>query len=150
MGVKVVDFGESKEITTVEELRFALDRANVKALFFDPIYDLKDNLLLLRKAIPDFFQYDDSHGQLFHSKHYPNLIYFIQTGFDVEMGCLNYKSMFLHHPMIPLVRKTASATTDITPLYSTLDMKTISHGEALTNRTWDFAKKIIEKQYYEL
>lgn len=29
---------------------------------------------------------DDQHGQLFHSKHFPKLRYFVHTGYDVEIG----------------------------------------------------------------
>jgi len=29
---------------------------------------------------------DDARGQFFHSKYYPNLKFFVQTGFDYEQG----------------------------------------------------------------
>ena len=29
---------------------------------------------------------DDTKGQYFHSKYFPELKYFIQTGFDIEIG----------------------------------------------------------------
>ena len=151
MGTEVVDFGGSDSISTVEDLRSALSSANMKALFFEPTTESQDNLLLLRKAIPELYYYDDSHGQMFHSKYYPNLMYFVHTGFDIEMGCLNYKSMFLHNPESSLVDATATATRDDMALYSSLHSgKKITHGEVLANNTWGFAKKLVEKQYFEL
>ena len=72
-------------------------------------------------------------------------------GFDIEMGCLNYKSMFLHNPESSLVDATATATRDDMALYSSLHSgKKITHGEVLANDTWGFAKKLVEKQYFEL
>jgi acyl-CoA synthetase (AMP-forming)/AMP-acid ligase II len=150
MGVEVVDYGESDAISTVEDLRSALGSASVKALFFEPTTASQDNLLLLRQAIPEFYHYDDSHGQMFHSKYYPSLAFFVQTGFDIEMGCLNYKSLFLHHPETSLVDSTAAATKDDMPLYSSLASGAkASHGDVLKDDTWGFAKKIVEKQYFE-
>ena len=98
-------------IDNVADLRNALKLANCKAIFFDPVTETQDNLLLLRKAIPEFYECkthqfyrhsfshihhilsvsdvdDDSHGQFFHSKYYPTLKYFVQTGFDNELGTL--------------------------------------------------------------
>ena len=80
--------------------------SNCKSVYFDPIDETHDKLKLLRQAIPEFFHCttafilsistwyfidDDTNGQLFHSKHFPNLRYFIHTGFDIELGItLNY------------------------------------------------------------
>ena len=86
MGMKVADF--DLNISTVHDLRKSLQLSNCKAIFFDPVSETQSNLLLLRKAIPELYEYDDTHGQIFHSKHFPNLKYFIQTGFDAEMGTL--------------------------------------------------------------
>lgn len=52
-GLKVVDFDPS--INNVEDLRSALKTASCKAIYFDPVGEASDNLLLLRKAIPEFF-----------------------------------------------------------------------------------------------
>eukprot|EP01041_Mallomonas_annulata_P010748 gene10748-22457_t len=82
IGLKVVDIDTS--INTVPDLRQALSIANCKAIVFEPQTDTTDNLLLLRKAIPEFFFYDDTYGQPFHSKHFPKLEMFIHTGFDLE------------------------------------------------------------------
>jgi hypothetical protein len=148
MGMEVVDFGNA--IGSVEDLRAALGSAkNIKAIFFEPTNEAQDNLLLLRKAIPEFFHYDDTHGQPFHSKYYPSLSYFVHTGFDIEMGCLNYKSLFLHHPDTSYVDATAAATKDDTPLYSIGDKK-MSHADVLKSENWGFAKKITAKEYFEL
>ena len=37
-------------------------------------------------AMIHYFIDDDTAGQFFHSKHFPSLTYFIQTGFDAEVG----------------------------------------------------------------
>lgn len=155
MGLLVVDFDE---VSTVEDLRAILGSAAIKALFFEPTNETQDNLLLLRKAIPEFFYYDDSHGQQFHSKHFPSLQYFIHTGFDIEMGCLNYKSLFLHHPEESYVEATAGTTKDDTPLYSVAKAQggvckitvKASHAQVLDQASWGFAKKIVSKEYFEL
>ena len=52
MGLQVVDFAD---ISTVEDLRAILGSTSIKALFFEPVNETQDNLLLLRKAIPEFF-----------------------------------------------------------------------------------------------
>lgn len=114
IGAKVVDIDTN--IGTVGEVRDVLKTIKAKALIFDPVTDQQDNLLLLRKSIPEFFECestlpydpkfifsnyrirwpllpqhvdDDSAGQFFHSKHFPTLKYFIHTGFDIEMGGWN-------------------------------------------------------------
>ena len=156
MGLEVVDFASSVE--NVEDLRAVLGSAPIKALFFEPTNDTQDKLLLLRKAIPEFFYYDDSYGQIFHSKHFPSLTYFIHTGFDIEMGCLNYKSLFLHHPEESYVAATAANTKDDMPLYSVAMCEggkcqitdKASQGQVLNVATWGFAKKILSKEYFEL
>jgi len=105
IGLKVMDIDVS--ITEISDLRSALKLANCKALYFDPVDETHNKLLLLRKAIPEFFACnytysflfyycltyrqkidDDTCGQLFHSKYFPALRYFIHTGFDVEMGTI--------------------------------------------------------------
>jgi hypothetical protein len=155
MGLQVVDFAA---VNTVEDLRAILGSASIKALFFEPVNDTQDNLLLLRKAIPEFFYYDDSHGQQFHSKHFPSLQYFIHTGFDIEMGCLNYKSLFLHHPEESYVEATAGSTKDDMPLYAVAKAQggvcqitdKASHAQVLSQASWGFAKKLVSKEYFEL
>merc|ERR1719223_2579182 len=96
MGIKVFDIDSS--VTTVAQLRSCLKSSACKIIFFDPVDETKNKLEMLRKAIPEFYEYDDQRGQRFHSKYFPNLEYFVHTGFDVELGCLNYKALFLPHP----------------------------------------------------
>ena len=96
LGLKVVELDTS--ITSVDDVRAALKISDCKSIIFDPIGDTSDNIKLLRKAIPEFFYYDDTMGTPFHSKYYPSLKYFIHTGFDIELGCLNYKHVFLPDP----------------------------------------------------
>ncbi len=51
-GLKVV---EAPEVLSVAQLRQYLTIADPKAIYFDPITDSQNKLLLLRKAIPEFF-----------------------------------------------------------------------------------------------
>lgn len=106
-GMKIVEIDIS--INSIHDLREALKLANCKAIYFEPVTETQDNLLLLRKAIPEFYHCkiayisifiklsvivwklfhfvdDDAQGQFFHSKYYPNLKFFVQTGFDYEQG----------------------------------------------------------------
>jgi len=84
IGMKVVDV--DLDVTELSAVRSFLAETKPKAIYFKPQHEDADYLLLLRKAIPEFFEYDDSHGQMFHSKYYPTLKYFIHTGFDIENG----------------------------------------------------------------
>jgi len=96
---------------------------------------------------------DDKYGQDFHSKHFPALKYFIHTGFDIETGCLNYKSLFLTNPQTSAVDAFAKATSDDLPFYAKAakggSVSFISQAKALEDRTFDFANKFIGKQYFE-
>lgn len=156
IGLTVVDFGTS--VQTVEDLRQSLALSKCKAIFFEPQSETNNNLLLLRKAIPEFFYYDDTYGQMFHSKHFPHLKYFVHTGFDVEMGCLNYKSLFLPNPTTNYVDATIAALNDETPAYVKLakaaDNKikvgpTITQSKLLDESAFAFAKKLVNKEYFE-
>lgn len=81
---------------------------------------------------------DDSHGQMFHSKYFPTLRYFIHTGFDVEngklgryvvrllsyglisgsnIGCLNFKSLMLPDPINSKLAQVEGSVNDDTPIY---------------------------------
>ena len=160
LGLQVVDFDTS--IIDVATLRDALKLSKCKSIIFDPITSDCDRLQLLRKSIPEFFYYDDSDGQPFHSKYYPELKYFIQTGFDIEMGCLNYKHCFLPDPITNYSNDIASKLADKTPLYSKIALsadgksvtqsKVLTHGDILktNDNTWEFAKQLVNKQYFEL
>lgn len=53
MGMKVIEIDNN--ISQVSDLRKVLALAKAKALFFTPMTESQDNLLLLRKAIPEFF-----------------------------------------------------------------------------------------------
>ena len=97
---------------------------------------------------------DDTHGQFFHSKHFPNLKYFIQTGFDAEIGntitnyyclllfnlsclkklyvgCLTYKSLFLPNPPVSEVEKVAPTLSDSTPAYYSITKSKSKHNYLL-------------------
>jgi len=152
MGMKVVDF--DPKISTVADLRAALGQAQCRALFFDPVNATQDKLLLLRKAIPEFYHFDDTYGQGFHSKHYPNLQYFVHTGFDLEMGCLNYKSLFLRDPEVSSVEASKAKLSDDLPLYAKGsanggDLAWTAQKDVLSAAEWGFADKFIKKEYFE-
>jgi hypothetical protein len=154
MGLKVVNIDISVE--SVQDLRAVLSQANAKALFFEPITATSDNLLLLRKSIPEFFHYDDKYGQEFHSKYFPSLKWFVHTGFDIELGCLNYRSLFLKNPEHSEVDGVQAKTNDDMPLWANAsvkggELKWASQGTALAEGgdSWNFAKKIIAKEYFE-
>ena len=156
LGLKVVEFDAS--INSMEDLRAALSMAEAKTIIFDPISGDVDQLMLLRKAIPEFFEYDDTYGQPFHSKYFPHLKYFIQTGFDIEIGCLNYKHCFLPNSTTDYVG--ASTIKDSTPLHMSVTKKgdgsgieaskTVSHKDALGLPSYLFAKNLADKTYFEI
>eukprot|EP00607_Mallomonas_marina_P003310 CAMPEP_0182428618 /NCGR_PEP_ID=MMETSP1167-20130531/23153_1 /TAXON_ID=2988 /ORGANISM="Mallomonas Sp, Strain CCMP3275" /LENGTH=226 /DNA_ID=CAMNT_0024611609 /DNA_START=138 /DNA_END=818 /DNA_ORIENTATION=- len=155
IGLKIVDIDVS--ISSVTDLREALKLAKCKAIIFEPQTETHDNLLLLRKAIPEFFSFDDTFGQQFHSKYFPTLEYFIHTGYDLELGCLNYKSLFLPHPEVDEASLVAAKLTNDMPLYMKIMKgpsgvectKEVTHSQVLEQTEWDFAKKLVNKEYFE-
>ena len=95
---------------------------------------------------------DDKYGQEFHSKHFPALKYFVHTGFDIETGCLNYKSFFLSDPSESLVDVAVKAVTDDLPFYGKTakgPVSFVSQSKALEDKAFDFAKAFIGKKYFE-
>ena len=52
VGMKIV---EAPETMTVPQLRQFLALEPIKTLYFDPVSPTQDRLLLLRKAIPEFY-----------------------------------------------------------------------------------------------
>lgn len=54
IGMKVADV--EPNINAVKDIREFLKVSNCKAIFFDPVTEIQDNLLLLRKAIPEFYE----------------------------------------------------------------------------------------------
>jgi acyl-CoA synthetase (AMP-forming)/AMP-acid ligase II len=155
MGVEVFDIDLS--ISTVEELRACLTASNCKMIYFDPMDENQNKLEMMRKAIPEFYEYDDSDGQRFHSKHFRNLTYFIHTGFDIECGALNYRRIFLPHPQKNFVSLLAPGLSDDAPLYTYIAKAiggiqvgpTSTHASALDLKPWSFASNFIRKQYFE-
>lgn len=53
-GLKVVDV--DIKLTEISEIRAFLTAANCKVIYFKPEHEEHDYLLLLRKAIPEFFE----------------------------------------------------------------------------------------------
>jgi hypothetical protein len=60
-GYKIADIDPN--ICSVGQMRDALKLANCKAIVFHPITDTQDNLLLLRKSIPELYHFDDTEAQ---------------------------------------------------------------------------------------
>jgi len=143
------------KLTQLSEIRGFLQSSGAKIIYFKPEHEDTNYLLLLRKAIPEFFEYDDSHGQLFHSKHFPALKYFIHTGFDIENGCLNFKSLYLPDYSDPL---PSAAAVESNLKYTSISKgasgevvvsETLGSAKLLDVSAFSFAKKIINKEYFE-
>lgn len=156
LGLKIFEVMPS-EVKSTADLRQALSLSGCKALFFAPHSADADNLMLLRKAVPEFYHYDDEYGHSFHSKNFPNLKLFIQTGKDIEPGCLNYNNQFL--PSKPaLVDAVIPKLSDDMPLFSTISKKNdsmvasplLSQSKVTDSVSWKFAQNIIKKQYFEV
>lgn len=54
IGLKIIDVDTA--LTSVSEIRSFLAASNCKAIFFNPEDENHNKLLLLRKAIPEFFE----------------------------------------------------------------------------------------------
>ncbi len=54
IGLQIVDIDPA--ISSVDDLRQALSLAKCKAIIFDPVTESQNNLLMLRKAIPEFYE----------------------------------------------------------------------------------------------
>ena len=102
---------------------------------------------------------NDSNGQWFHSKYYPNLKFFLHTGFDIEMGCLNLKRWMQPTPTrsAELEARVQSLSDDM-PLYrsvikdsSGLKMSEWhTHGDVLKQKQFVLMDKISQKEYFEM
>lgn len=180
-GLKVVEMDVS--ITSVQDVREALRLSQPKAIYVQKQFGNTDYLLVLRKSIPELFYCmlpylislrsfdclanmihilllldDDSGGQLFHSKYFPNLRFFVHTELDNEIGALNFNSLFLRDPPVSYVKAAAEATKDDTPLYSAITKGSkgvqqtpfVPHGEVLKLPAWSFANKVVESVYFEV
>lgn len=154
MGLKVFDMDIA--IDTVTDVRACLEAADCRMIVFDPE---DDRLQLLRKAIPEFYHYNDSNGQWFHSKYYPNLKFFLQTGFDIEMGCLNLKRWMQPAPLTsPELEQRVQGLTDDMPLYrkatkdaSGLNMSPwYTHADVEKQKQFILADKLTHKEYFEM
>lgn len=156
LGLSIYDIDVS--VTSVDDIRAALKASNCKMIVFDPVDDVSNKLEILRKAIPELYAYDDTYGQRFHSKHFPTLTYLVHTGFDVEMGAINYKDLFLPNP--PKDYSLDVVVKDEQPLYTLVSSDgkgSIKMGKTLTHATvlgadaegWSFSKKFLGNEYWE-
>ncbi len=167
LGLTVIDFGS--EVNTVADLRQGLALADCHSIYFEPSNASLNKLMLLRKAIPEFFYYDDTMGQEFHSKHFKKLKHFIHTGFDVEMGCLQLQDMFLPQAtdamtstMAPMELsnnyKAHVKLSDATPFFAKLQrgekgltLSNLStHGNAISDKQITVMNNLSAKIYFEL
>lgn len=154
LGLKIFDMDTA--IDSVQHIRACLAEADCRMIVFDPE---NDRLNLLRKAIPEFYHYNDSNGQWFHSKYYPNLKFFLHTGFDIEMGCLNLKRWMQPTPVktVELEQRIQSLTDDM-PLYrraTVVDASLkfspwMSHADVEKQKQFVIADKLIQKEYFEM
>jgi hypothetical protein len=86
------------------------------------------------------------------------LKFFVHLGFDNEVGCLNFKELFLRHPPTSYVEAASAALNDDTPVYSQIVKgangvelgASANHGNVLDAPSWSFAKKIINREYFEI
>lgn len=155
-GFKVADLDLS--LTSVTDVREMLSAAQPKVLYFHTQLGETDYVKLLRKSIPEFFYYDDSAGQMFHSKYYPALRYFVQMGMDNEVGVLNFKELFLLDPPTSYVEEASKHVKDDTPLYVQVKKeggkvqasKVVTHAQASSAASFAFAQKIASGQYFEI
>lgn len=156
-GFKVVDIDLS--IKTVAETRQVLSQAPVKILYFKAEHGDTNYLTLLRKSIPEFFHYNDAGGQLFHSKYFPTLRYFVHMGLENEVGALNFSELLTPDSDLHLLEEASETANDNTPLYSQVTKtaeggiklsQVHSQAQALALPAWSFAKKLGEGTYYEV
>lgn len=97
---------------------------------------------------------DDSYGQHFHSKHFPELQYFIHSGFDGEQGALQYKTLFAEDAPGNPVSAHADQTEDNSPLYfkvggSGNKSAVMTHKQVVDSAAWPFLDNLLTKQYFE-
>jgi hypothetical protein len=168
-------------IDSVADVRSCLDAADCRMIVFDP----EDGRLeLLRKAIPEFYHCEylpmhrsvwiclganvvcwvcfidnDSNGQWFHSKYYPNLKFFLHTGFDIEMGCVNLKRWMQPTPTRTAeLEKRVQSLSDDMPLFSTATKdgngvkisEWLTHGDVQKQKQFTLADKLTQKEYFEM
>jgi acyl-CoA synthetase (AMP-forming)/AMP-acid ligase II len=155
-GLKVVDIDSN--IIDIPSIREFLRLSQAKAIYCFPFYNDTEYVTLLRKAVPEFFHYDNTEGQHFHSKHFPKLKYFVQLGFDNEFGCLTYRELFLKNPPTNYSQIVSQSLSDDTPLYAEISKNNgtikmtpfASHSQAADLPAFSFAQKIINKEYFEV
>ena len=155
-GLKIVDIDPT--ITDISSIREFLRQSQAKAIFFFPFYNDVEYTQLLRKAVPEFFHYDNTQGQYFHSKYFPKLKFFVHLGIDSEFGCLPYRGLFLKNPPVNYSKEASAKLSDETPLYAEITNKDgqikltpfLTHGQATSSPAFSFAEKLIKKEFFEV
>lgn len=157
IGLLFADF--DLNISTVEDVRSALSLTQPRAIVFEPESSTQHNLNLLRRAIPEFYHYDDTLGKIFHSKYFPKLKYFIHTGFDIEIGAINYKHVFLPNPEINHLPQIQASIPDDAPLYTAVrkdangkitQTPALTHAQVLEQNVWPAVNQLLAKKYFEV
>mmetsp|Transcript_6626 Transcript_6626/g.6933 ORF Transcript_6626/g.6933 Transcript_6626/m.6933 type:complete len:249 (-) Transcript_6626:100-846(-) len=144
-------------LDSVQEIRKALFASQPKLIVFDPEFGL-NRLELLRQSIPEFYHYDDEDGHEFHSKYFPKLKYFLHTGYDLEVGCHNFKRWMTDSPEKPHLVEAAAQITDDLPLYRSvvfnngnLEVSPVyTQKEVFEQKKWQWADNLIQKVYFEV
>lgn len=158
VGFKIIEIDPS--VQSIQEIRECLSFANCRMIVIDTETADFDRLALLRKAIPEFYFFDDAHGQAFHSKHFPNLKQFIHTGFQTEIGCSNLNQWCVgeggHLDKLLEIRK--DQTNDAMILYQKIAKgpngqltatPEYSYSDVVEKKIWTFADNIINQKYFE-
>lgn len=150
LGIKVYDIDSS--ITNKDQMREILKSIKCKSIYFEPQTATLDKALILRQSIPELFYYNNETQESdFHSKHFPELKYFIHTGFDLEEGFYNFKRWFKSG--YTLDTSMTSSLSDDKLFYTHVSKNgvkpTVSLGKARSESALKFADALISKVYLE-
>ncbi len=157
VGLVVIDIDTNITAVPQVREALDISQATLILFDTEPKDDDSDRLMLLRKSIPEFYECkncivicylcwvahyliifhlfvfcfissdDDSQGQWFHSKYYPSLKYFLHTGFDIQLGCLNFKHWFLNNPTDKRLDARKNGLTSDMPLYCQILAGNVMH-----------------------
>lgn len=155
LGLVVTDMDPS--IVSIANVRKILFLAQPKMIVFDPETG-NNRIELLRQSIPEFYHYDDEDGHEFHSKYLPNLKYFLHTGFDLEVGCYNFKRWLVRTADKSHIVAASADVTDDLPLYrrtllnrGNLEISPLkTQKEVMDEKLWSFSDNLTNKVYFEV
>jgi len=158
-GYHIIDCHPST-VANYEDMRKVLKLAQCKSIYFDVESESKDNMELLRKTIPEYFHYDDTYGQMFHSKYFPTMKYFFHTGFEQELGAVKLDSIYLNVPSQPYINFRDPDVSENAPLYTQIIkgkeggdfelVPSLTQKEVFNHEKWHFLKKISNQEFFEV